>query len=490
MNMWIPWWGAIPFVVLLACIALAPLIPHVRDRWAHLPAQLTVALALGIPVGVWMCLRGQPSAVVHALVEYAQFITLLFSLYVVSGGILAEGDIRATPRNNAIFLSIGAVVASFIGTTGAAMLLVRPILNTNHQRRHRTHTMVFAIFIVANAGGLLTPLGDPPLFLGMLRGVPFLWTMHLAGEWLLVNTLLIVTFWGLDRRLYAQEPMAALQADALQVQPLRVRGWGQLVLLGAIVASAALLPSVHLDALHAEQVAWWEFVPVRELAMLTTAVLSLKLGDRSARERNRFTWGPILEVAALFVGIFLTMIPALRIVAQWAPRLPIGKVSLFLMTGSLSSVLDNAPTYSVFFELAKQGEGATRVAGVPEPLLVAVSLGAVFCGAMTYIGNGPNFMVKSIAESEKVPMPTFGGYVFRWALPLYVPALVAMLLLFLTDATWTRVTGALLAIVIAAAWLLVGIRHPAPVLETAPDSDRPIDASLASREPASPCARP
>lgn len=465
--MWIPLWGALPFVALLACIALAPLLPKVRVHWSNVRVQLGVALLLGVPVGLWMTLRGEPASVVHALVEYVQFITLLFSLYVVSGGIMVEGDIRATPRNNVVFLAIGGLVASIVGTTGASMLLVRPLLATNRQRRYRAHTMVFAIFIIANAGGLLTPLGDPPLFLGMLRGVPFLWTLGLVAEWLLVNSLLLIVYWAIDRRFHAMEPMEALKADAGEVTPIRLRGSGQLLGLGVIVAATALLPSVDLEALHHGHAGWLAWIPMREIAMLSAAGLSLRFGDRHARKANRFHWSPILEVASLFVGIFLTMIPALRLVAQYAPRIPISKVNLFVMTGSLSSVLDNAPTYSVFFELAKRGQGTPLVAGVPEQLLTAVSLGAVLCGAMTYIGNGPNFMVKSIAESEKVEMPSFGGYVLRWALPIYVPTLATVLLIFLTDSPLLRAAGVLLAVTMVAVSVTFGLRHRAPSMAPA-----------------------
>lgn len=442
----VEWWALIPFVTLLACIAILPLVHATEHVWEKNTTKLLVALGLGVPVAVWLVLAGAGISVVHALVEYAQFITLLFALFVVSGGIFLSGDIRATPRNNTLFIAFGGVIASFIGTTGAAMLLIRPLLNTNRERRHRVHTVIFTIFVVANCGGLLTPLGDPPLFLGMLRGVPFEWTFHLFPEWLFVNAMLLITYYGLDRRAYAREDAAHIAWDDTAVSPLSIRGKIHFLFFAMIIAAVAFLPSIKLAAIEHGNATVMDWVPWREVVMLTAALLSFKLGDRRTRfHDNAFTWGPILEVAALFIGIFLTMVPALKFLGQVAPNLPLGKVTFFVFSGGLSAVLDNAPTYATFFEMASQLAGDPRVANVPEMYLVSISLGSVFCGAITYIGNGPNFMVKSVADSRGVAMPSFGGYV-RWAFQYLVPTLTAMVLIFIADGLVWTILGIVLAL--------------------------------------------
>lgn len=425
--------AVIPFVLMLLCIAVLPLVPATAHHWEHPRTQLAVSLLLGVPVIVWQLFAGHQEAVVHSLHEYVSFICLLGALFVVSGGVHLAGDVEATPRTNTLFLAAGAVLASIIGTTGAAMLVIRALLATNSERRHVTHTVVYAIFIVANCGGLLTPLGDPPLFLGFLRGVPFTWTLRLWPEWLFVNGLLLVSYYALDRRRHAEESPDDLARDHTERSPLRVLGVGQLVILAGVVATAALVPT-----------------PWRELVMIGLAVLSLVTSDRRVRhELAQFTWAPILEVAAIFVGIFATMPPALAWLARLAPKLPLNELTFYFFTGGLSAVLDNAPTYATFFELAAQLPGEPRVAGVPEIYLVAISLGAVTCGALTYIGNGPNFMVRSVAEASGRTMPSFGGYV-GWALRDLGPVLVAMSLVFLADPWWVRALGVVLAVLIVA----------------------------------------
>ena len=453
--MLVPWWSILPFAALLACIATFPLMHRTAHLWEKRSFQLAVALALGLPMAAWMWLAGESGSVVHAVVEYAQFITLLLSLFVVSGGIFLAGDIRASPRNNTLFLAVGGLIASFIGTTGAAMLLIRPLLNTNQERQLKVHTVVFAIFVVANCGGLLTPLGDPPLFLGMLRGVPFLWTMNLLPEWLFVNGLLLLTYYALDKRAYASESPEAIRWDATAVTKLGVKGKANFLWLALIVVAVAVIPSVDLHAIGEGHAGVADWIPFRELVMLSAAALSYFGGDKVARfDDNKFTWGPIQEVAALFIGIFLTMVPALKYLAQVAPTLPLDEITFFVFSGGLSSVLDNAPTYATFFEMAKQLPGDPRVAGVPELYLVAISLGSVFCGANTYIGNGPNFMVKAVAESAAVKMPSFGGYVV-WAVKYLVPILAAMCLVFIAQPAWAKGAGLALALGLAirAIWL-------------------------------------
>ncbi|WP_109470981.1 sodium:proton antiporter [Ornithinimicrobium cavernae] len=461
----VQWWSVLPFVAMLGTIALAPLIPATSELWEKQRVQLLVALVLGVPVALWFIIGGDTSAVVHALIEYGQFIALLLALFVVSGGIFLKGDIEATPRNNTLFLAFGGVIASFIGTTGAAMLLIRPLLNTNSERKFRVHTVVFTIFVVANCGGLLTPLGDPPLFLGMLRGVPFTWTFGLWPMWLFVNVLLLATYYALDCKYHAKESPEALRMDRTQVTKLGVKGTVNFLYLAVIVAAVALAPSIDIHAIEEGHAAFMDWVPLREIVMLGVAALSYLTGDKVARfTDNKFKWGPILEVAAIFIGIFLTMIPALKYLSQLAPKLPLSEVTFFIFTGGLSSVLDNAPTYVTFFEMASElgGEPSVADTGIYEPYLVAISLGAVFCGAITYIGNGPNFMVKAVADGAGVTMPSFGGYVAQ-AFIYLVPTLVAMVLVFIADGLWTTIVGLVITAALLVRAVLAARSHEHPV---------------------------
>ena len=459
-----PVWTLIPFVLMLAGIAVFPLVPQLAHLWERPRNQLIYALALGTPVAIGLLIAAHPELVAHALIEYVQFIVLLLGLFTVSGAIVLRGDLAATPRTNTAFLAVGGLLASFIGTTGAAMLLIRPILATNAQRRYRAHTVVFTIFVVANCGGLLTPLGDPPLFLGMLRGVPFTWTFSLLPVWLFVNALLLLTYWALDRRFHARETPEALAQDSGSVTRLSVGGAWNLLWFALIILAVAKIPSLDIDAVahgHIEGVNW---VPWRELVMLIAAGGSLLTSRTSIRYgENEFSWAPIQEVGALFIGIFLTMVPALQVLRAAAPNLPLNEITLFLFTGGLSSVLDNAPTYVTFFEMATQLPGEPRVANVPEAFLVSISLGAVLCGAMTYIGNGPNFMVKSVAEDGGVKMPTFLGYV-RAAFQYLAPVLLAMLLLFIADPWWAKALGGVVVALLLLRVLRLATSPPPQVL--------------------------
>ena len=442
-----PLWSLIPFVAMLACIAVLPLIPATSHWWERNSSQLTVALVLAVPTTAWMFWKAGSAPLIDTGIEYFQFICLLFSLYVVSGGIHLAGDIRATPRNNTLFLAIGGVLASFIGTTGAAMLLIRPLLATNRERVNKVHTVLFTIFIVANCGGLLTPLGDPPLFLGFLRGVPFTWTFNLLREYLFVNIMLLVGYYALDSYYYSQEPAKAVHDDDTEIEPLGLKGSLNFVFFAVIIAAVAFAPSVDAHAIEEGHAALGDWIPVREFIMLASAAGSYFLGSREVRFKdNQFTWGPIAEVGILFIGIFLTMIPALHYLDEVAGSLPLNEVTFFVFTGGLSSLLDNAPTYATFFEMAGQvaHPGGADVAGVPELYLVSIALGAVLCGAITYIGNGPNFMVKSVAESDGVPMPSFGRYI-GYAFTLLVPTLAAMAMIFVGESWLVRGLGIALA---------------------------------------------
>lgn len=385
-----PLYAVLPFALLLLAIAVLPLAaPHWWEKNRH---KALIGGLLSAPVVVYLLLAA-PRALGHSLVEYASFVTLLGALYVVAGGLRITGDLRATPLTNVALLAVGALLANVIGTTGASMVLIRTVLRTNQQRANTAHIPFFFILVVSNCGGLLTPLGDPPLFIGYLRGVPFGWTLHLLPVWLLAVGYLLTLFFVLDRRAYGRERAEALAHDTAQAVPLGLEGLPNLGLL-ALIVGAVFLPT-----------------PYRELTMAGVAATSALLGPKAPRKANGFTYGPIVEVAVLFLGIFVTMIPALALLEARGAELGITRPwQFFLTTGGLSSVLDNAPTYLTFLSTA-QGLGLHGdVIGVPSVYLAAISCGAVLMGANTYIGNGPNFMVKAIAEEMEVRMPSFFRY--------------------------------------------------------------------------------
>ena len=437
-----PLWqlGTVPFVLLLLAIAVLPLLRSTMHWWEDNTHRLAVALGLAFLTLVYYAIFDSPVgallAVEHAIPgEYIPFIMLLFSLYVISGGISITGDLKATPTVNATFILVGTLIASFIGTTGASMLLIRPLLETNRDRKYRVHTVVFFIFLVSNIGGTLLPIGDPPLFLGYLKGVPFTWTLMLWKEWALLGGILLVVYWIWDRIVYSRESPENLAFDETERRPLRLRGLVNLALLAGVVFAVALLdPSKPIPGTD-----WHAFPFMRELVMLGLAGLSLLLTPRGIREANRFNYHAIAEVAALFVGIFITMQVPLAVLKANGADLGLETPGQFYwLTGILSSFLDNAPTYLVFFQTAESltttdGEGVLTLAGgefIRQDLLVGISLGAVFMGANTYIGNGPNFMVKSIAEQEGVRMPSFFGYMVYSGLVL-VPCFILIHVLFL-----------------------------------------------------------
>lgn len=386
-----PLYATLPFVVMLLAIASLPLAaPH---WWESNRNKLIVSAVLGLPV-LLLYLGRDPAALAHMIHDYVSFVVLLGGLYAIAGGILLRGDLEATPAVNAGFLGAGAVLASLIGTTGASMLLIRALLQTNRERRHVTHTVVFFIFLVSNVGGMLTPLGDPPLFLGYLAGVPFLWTLRLWPAWLTMAVALLAVYLVWDTILHRRETAAALRRDRTRLEALRIDGGLNALGLIGVVAAVALLPA-----------------PAREIAIVALAAVSLWRTPAAIRRANQFTAAPMVEVAVLFLGIFLTMIPALELLHQRGAELGVRTpAQFFWATGLLSSFLDNAPTYVAFLALA-QGLGLpAEVAGVPHEVLAAISVGAVAMGANTYIGNAPNFMVKAIAEASGVRMPAFLGY--------------------------------------------------------------------------------
>lgn len=389
----------LPFPLLLLLIAALPLaFPHFWERNLN---KAIVSALVSTPV-FFVTLMTSPHELLATLEEYISFILMLASLFVISGGILVKGDLRATPTVNTIFLAIGAVMANAIGTTGASMVLIRPLLQTIGERKHVFHIPVFFIFVVSNIGGSLTPLGDPPLFLGYLRGVPFTWTLCLLPQWLMVVGLLLLIFYIWDTLSYRRETKTDIERDIAERTPIRVTGKINLLFLIMVVLAIFFQTPA----------------PYRELAMVGASLLSLICTGKDIRTENKFTFYPINEVAILFAGIFITMVPLLALLRAKGASMGITEPwHFFWVTGALSSFLDNAPTYITLTSLAESVTRSTSHAGaivagigVRADLLAAISCGAVFMGANTYIGNGPNLMVKSIVEEQGIRVPHFFGY--------------------------------------------------------------------------------
>jgi Na+/H+ antiporter NhaD/arsenite permease-like protein len=424
-----PLWTTGFFLAMLLSVAAFPLVAE--EWWHHIRNKLLVSILLSLPVLIYLILNRELSEIGHAAEEYFAFIALLGSLFVISGGILIEGDIRATPLTNSMVLGLGAFLASVMGTTGASMLLIRPLLRINQQRRFTLHTPVFFIFLVSNVGGLLTPLGDPPLFLGYLRGVPFEWTLSLWREWLFVCGTLLAIYLILEMRAYRKESLHSIESVRLRTRPLRICGGLNLLWLAGVILAVAFLNEKYIgEAAH---------YFVCEAVMLLMAGLSWWTTPMRYRESQDFSFGPIVEVAVLFVGIFITMIPVLLLLQSRGATLGlIYPWHFFWSTGILSSILDNAPTYLTFFSVAQSSSAQLHavypttalIQQIPHNILAGISLGAVLMGAMTYIGNGPNFMVKAIAESTGLKMPSFLGYL-GWSLAFLLPVYVLMTIFFL-----------------------------------------------------------
>ncbi|MBV8248290.1 MAG: sodium:proton antiporter [Comamonas sp.] len=440
-------WG-MPFVGMLLSIALVPLFaPHF---WHHHFGKVTAgwALAFLLPFALVFGFDVAAFNLLHALLgEYLPFVILLTALYTVAGGIYVRGNLSGSPALNTAILAIGAVLASFMGTTGASMLLIRPLLRANDNRRHQAHVVVFFIFIVSNAGGALTPLGDPPLFLGFLKGVDFFWTVrHVWGPMLFLTLALLAIFYVLDRRLMGEtgetdlpDPTPSVDATGAQSR-LGFEGGVNFALL-AVVVALVLISGIWRTPAGLELAGVHLGLPglLRDAGLIAVALLSLKLTPKSVHEANEFGWGPMQEVAKLFAGIFLTIIPVIAMLKAGVDG-PFGAVvravthadgtpnpaMYFWATGLLSSFLDNAPTYLVFFNTAG-GEPAHLMTEMALTL-TAISAGAVFMGANTYIGNAPNLMVKAIAEDRGVRMPGFFGYMI-WSLGILVPLLIAITLI-------------------------------------------------------------
>ena len=427
-------WALTPFAIMLLSIAVMPLIAG--KWWENNLHKLYVALALSVPTGYYLIANGMGENLQHQILkDYLPFIILLGALFIVTGGIRINGDIQARPRNNTLIMAIGYLLASFIGTTGAAMLLIRPLLEFNKQREYKVHTVVVFIALVANCGGILTPLGDPPLFLLYLRGAEFSWFMNMLPEWLTVGAIILTGYYFVDKYIYYhKEHIANVMADFREKSPLYIKGRINIIYLICIILTVAYVNPSHLPQMGAEDAPLRESA-MREIILIIIALFSILTTRRGLREANQFSWEPLIEVAVVFIGIFVTMTPALIYLNAHATSLGLQTPDQFFYgAGFLSAFLDNSPTAVAFHTVAQgipHATDAVMVAGVPQDILRAISLGAVFFGAMTYIGNGPNFMVKSIAEHNGVKMPSFFGYMFRFSLIIMLPVYIIVQLIFL-----------------------------------------------------------
>ena len=436
---------SIPFVGILLSIAVLPL--ATPQLWHHHFGKITAAWAAAfiLPYAALDGVGATAAQVIHVMLgEYIPFIILVGSLFVIAGGVHLRGNLHGSPKTNTVLLAAGTGIASITGTTGAAMLLVRAVIRANDERLHNAHVMVFFIFLVANIGGSLTPLGDPPLFLGFLKGVGFFWpTVHMLLPMLLVAVIVLAVFYVVDSHFYRRDAAFQARRDPTPDTPkgLTIEGginiWLLLGVMGAVLVSGIWKPGIAWNVMGTE-------VPlqgvVRDLVLVGLAWASLKLTPARCREANAFTWGPILEVAKLFAGIFVTIVPVIAMlkagergafsaIVHLVTR-PDGSpdnVAYFWLAGGLSSFLDNAPTYLVFFNMA--GGDPAQLMGPMANTLLAISAGAVFMGANTYIGNAPNFMVKAVAEENGVKMPSFFGYML-WSCAILLPCFLLVTVIF------------------------------------------------------------
>ncbi len=444
----VPLWLCIPFAGLLLCIAVMPL---VKGEWWEAHQPLVVVLWILVMVIPFALLYGVGSAAETVLEctvnDYLTFIVLLFGLFCVSGNITMEGDFAGSPRINVGLLALGTLLASCIGTTGASMLMVRPVIKMNSWRRRKSHIMIFFIFMVSNMGGCLTPIGDPPLLMGFMRGVPFFWSLHLFPVLIFNMVILLFVFYHLDKRNYRRDIAEGRKPDISKPgTEFRIDGLHNIVFLVMIVAAVILsgvLPGMpafqdaagNARGIHIFGEVSLSYPSLIEIALiLLAAFLSFKTTDKEVRVKNHFTWGAIKEVAVLFIGIFITMQPALMLLKAVGPNLGITEpYQMFWATGALSSFLDNTPTYLVFLTTAGTlgftGGISTTLGTLPAKMLSAISCGAVFMGANTYIGNAPNFMVKSISDENGVNMPSFFGYML-WSVAVLIPVFIIDMFVF------------------------------------------------------------
>lgn len=449
----LPLWSMIPFAGMLLSIAIFPIVK--AEWWEKNMLWVALFWSAVFLVPFFFAYGGSEtiSQLVHTVIlDYVPFLLLLFALYAVAGGIVLKGSLVGTPKVNTVLLLIGTVLASVIGTTGAAMVLIRPLIRANDWRKRKMHSIIFFIFLVCNVGGALTPVGDPPLFMGFLRGVPFFWTtVHLMPLYLFTAGILLVIYYLVETKMYKKDLAEGCKQPEASGDKLRVEGLINLVYIGLIlfgvVISGVLAQSaafqnpdgtvkgITLFTHHGHaSVATWPNI-IKDVILLLAAFLSMKTTKKEIREFNNFNWGAIEEVAKLFIGIFITMIPALAILGARGASLGLNtEWQFFWSTGMLSGFLDNTPTYLVFLTTAAAvgaAEGVATTIGIVEAhILVAVSAGAVFMGALSYIGNAPNFMVRSIAEEHNIKMPSFFGYM-KWSFGILVPIFILDTLLFM-----------------------------------------------------------
>ena len=444
----VPGWLCIPFAALLLCVALGPIaVPHL---WEKRQGVVVAILSVMLLVAYGM-LQGGGKAVelgLECLVgDYIPFIVLLFGLFCVAGNITLVGDLAGSPRINVALLLFGTLLSSCIGTTGSSMLMVRPIIKMNAWRKRKRHIMVFFIFLISNIGGCLTPIGDPPLLMGFSRGVPFFWSLRLFPIMALNVAILLITFYFVDMRAYRKDIAIGRKPDISKPgTDVHIDGLHNIMFLVVIVAAVILsgvLPTLpafqdasgNVLGIHIYGHVTLTYPALIEIVMiLLSALLSFKTTPASVRQANHFTWGAIKEVAVLFIGIFITMQPALMILKEHGASLGLNTpFQLFWVTGALSSFLDNTPTYLVFLTTAcTMGASsglATALGIVPEQMLIAISCGAVFMGANSYIGNAPNFMVKAISDENGIRMPSFFGYL-GWSAAFLLPVFLLDSLLF------------------------------------------------------------
>jgi Na+/H+ antiporter NhaD/arsenite permease-like protein len=420
-----PYWSMLPFILMLLSMAILPVVTP--NLWNSNLNKTILSLIISLPVLV-LVIKNQPQLLGHSMLDYASFIILLGALFVISGGIHIQGAWAGTPLMNTLYLAFGAILANLIGTTGASMLLIRPYMHANQKRQRRTHLIIFFIFLVSNIGGLLTPLGDPPLFLGFLRGIPFFWTLKLFPPWVVAVGAMLIIFNIFDQYVFNKEDVetpGALTEDVQSRRKLIIKGKRNFVCLLGVMMAAFL----------SGYFSWPR--GIQESIMIAMALISWFWTPRAVHKSNHFHFHPIAEVAALFLGIFITMVPALQILNQQATVWNLHKPwQFFWLAGGLSSFLDNAPTYLTFAALGTgtmggsiENLGSLLHSALGENLLRAISCGAVFMGANTYIGNGPNLMVRSIAEHSGIKMPSFAGYM-AYSASILIPLFVVITLIF------------------------------------------------------------
>lgn len=438
----LPLWACIPFAGMLLCIAIVPLIKaewwEKNRPWVVLFWSLVFIIPFAVKYGIGEAAEKLSEVMVG---DYLTFIVLLFGLFCVAGNISLDGDLLGNPRVNTVMLFIGTMLSSWIGTTGASMLMVRPVIRANKWRARKKQIMVFFIFLVSNIGGCLTPVGDPPLLMGFTNGVGFFWSLRLIPLLLTNTLLLLIIFYIIDRREYKKDLADGLHPEVKYTKdPIHLSGAHNIIfivmIVGAVILSG-ILPKVNDIFSNGINIlgTTLSIASIIEIVIiLLAAFLSFKTTDKTVRDENHFTWDAIKEVAVLFIGIFITMIPALMILKSRGADLGLTKPwQYFWITGALSSFLDNTPTYLVFFITAASmgfSSGVSTLAGyIPEVTLMAISCGAVFMGANTYIGNAPNFMVRSIAEENGIKMPSFFGYIL-WSLSCLIPVFIIDMLIF------------------------------------------------------------